>query len=229
MDLTVLETGHCQMDDASRQIIAAVRSLDRDEVGLALKIKGELLEQVYMNYQNFGEEIAPAIDLYAGMSFQQLARSEKKVRQYLAEHLLILSALYGPLRADDMISPYRLDMQARIQLSDKSLVSYWREQFAARFYERYASPDELIINLASQEFSSLIPRSADWLDIDIGKVVAGKIKRHSTTAKKGRGLLLNEMARQQIEEIDELKKLNKTLKYRPEFSSEKSLFFSLEE
>ena len=49
MDLTVLETGQCQMDDASRQIIAAVRSLDRDEVGLALKIKGELLEQVYMN------------------------------------------------------------------------------------------------------------------------------------------------------------------------------------
>lgn len=62
--------------------------------------------------------LTPAVLSYEGFAYQYMAPAvfEDGHFDYVQEHLRILSAFYGVLRAMDGVTPYRLEMQAKAEI-----------------------------------------------------------------------------------------------------------------
>ena len=70
--------------------------------------------------------------------------------------LRILSGLYGMLRPLDQIQPYRLEMGTKISIgSNNDLYSFWKKKVTEQLKDELKK-DELVVNLASREYFSVI-------------------------------------------------------------------------
>ena len=79
----------------------------------------------------------------------------------------------------------------------------------ADYYNNYFDKGERILNLASDEFSSLLKREYfDFIDFDFYELKDGKIKRHSTISKKLRGKMANFIVKNKIHNLEDLKDFN---------------------
>ena len=66
---------------------------------------------------------------------------------FIQEHLYIISGFYGLLRPFDGVTPYRLEMQAKLSVNGKKdLYAFWGDKLA-RFL---AQETDLVLNLASR-------------------------------------------------------------------------------
>ena len=65
---------------------------------------------------DLGHNLTPAILSYEGIAYQYMAPSVFETEQlaYIQKHLRILSAFYGVLNPMDGVTPYRLEMQAKM-------------------------------------------------------------------------------------------------------------------
>mgnify|MGYP000638765993 CR=1 FL=1 len=72
---------------------------------------------------------------------------------YIQEHLRILSGFYGVLKPLDGVTPYRLEMQAKVKAEDKrDLYAFWGD----KLYREVRGDDHVIVNLASKEYSRCV-------------------------------------------------------------------------
>ncbi len=130
-------------------------------------------------------------DVYEGLDAASLKPADLDWAQ---EHIGILSGLYGVLRPLDRMQPYRLEMGTRLaNPRGKDLYAWWGDRLAEHLNQRLAGlGDDLIINLASQEYFRSVKRKAltarvvecvfeDWK--------AGQWKVISFYAKRARGLM----------------------------------------
>lgn len=162
-----------------------------------MKIKGDLLQTTY-DYIHLNESAYPAIDLYNGLVFKELNIFSYDAYQldYLEGYLRILSAQYGVLKPSTGIKPYRLDFT--MSLKKLNLKKLWLKPINQYF------EDELILNLASKEFSSLI--KAPMINIHFKEETSdGRLKIVTVRAKMARGLMLNYMVENTIEDLNLLK------------------------
>jgi len=114
---------------------------------------------------------------------------------YLNDTLVILSAHYGALRPFDLIKNYRLDYKMQIpKLALKDIWDYRVNEYLG---------GEVIINLASSEFSSMIKGSK--IDIEFKERRNGKYKVIGTYAKMARGRMINMIAKNMVESPEEIK------------------------
>ena len=77
--------------------------------------------------------LTPAILSYEGIQYQYMAPGVFETGQYayLQRHLRILSGLYGILRPFDGVTPYRLEMQARLAADGhRDLYDFWGDKLA---------------------------------------------------------------------------------------------------
>lgn len=205
--------------DKTNFLIEKLKKFSKDEIEKIFKIKGKLLEETYDNIQNFENlESFDALALYDGVTFRQLETHNysNKNFDYLNENLFIFSALYGVLSPNTKIKPYRLDMSINF-LEEDNLYKFWKEEvnsYLTKFNE------EIFINLASKEFSKILDyKKFNVIDIEFRQLVDGKLKNISTEAKKARGLLLNYLV---INEIDDLEKIKEFKEAGYKFSEEDS-------
>lgn len=88
-------------------------------------------------------------DIYSGLQASKLTADD---RSYAADHLRILSGLYGILRPTDAIRPYRLEMGYRLPASRyRNLYDFWGTKVAAQI-----PANQTIINLAAVEYSKVV-------------------------------------------------------------------------
>ena len=74
------------------------------------------------------KNLTPAVLAYEGLAYQYMAPAvfEDGHFEYVQEHLRILSAFYGVLRAMDGVVPYRLEMQAKAAIGTaRDMYAYW--------------------------------------------------------------------------------------------------------
>ncbi len=209
----------------SKKIVSLLKSFDETELQKALSLSPSLLTQNLQYIKNFDTAVSyHAIDLYNGLAYRSLnvADFSQSERTYLIKNLVLLSALYGPMRADSLIKAYRLDFNSKIKIEGKSLKSFWKTP-----YNDYFKKGERIINLASDEFSGLLDKSNfEWIDISFVENKDSKLKKHSTSSKKGRGSLLRFMAKKNINNIEDIRLFNiDGYAYDENLSSEKSFVF----
>lgn len=128
-------------------------------------------------------------DTYIGLDAGSLDADEMTFAQ---DHLRILSGLYGVLRPQDAIQPYRLEMGSRLKTRrGKSLYDYWRDGPAkALRAQAEAVGSDTLLNCASQEYFGAVDLKALNLRVVTPVFMEerdGKAKIVSFFAKKARG------------------------------------------
>ena len=157
---------------------------------------------------NVRGDLSPAILSYEGIQYQYMAPGvlECTSLEWLQEHLRILSGFYGVLRPMDGIVPYRLEMQAKVQLPGcRDLYDFWKDAI----YQEVTKNARAILNLASKEYSKCIEKYLCEKDRFITCVFAeevnGKLVQKGTLAKMARGEMVRYLAEIQAEEPEEAK------------------------
>lgn len=204
----------------SQSLRSIMENLTKKELQDSLKTSDKLTEQVHSYYQENQPEV-PAAALYSGAVFTaaEILSWEQSDLNYAQEKLIILSALYGPLRPLDNVRPYRLDFFTKI---DINLYDYWNNAMK-EFNRNLKGP---IINLASKEFSKMIPQD---LLVDIIFLEANG-KTQATNAKIARGTMLKFIIQNKLDCLNDLKKFNQLgYTYVSEKSNQQALVFSRQE
>ena len=152
--------------------------------------------------------LTPALLAYEGIQYQYMAPSVFTNREfdYVQEHLRILSGFYGVLKPFDGVTPYRLEMQAKLKIREaKDLYTYWN-----RSLSEYLSTDtECIINLASKEYSICIskylPEHIRFITCFFAEEKDGKVIEKGTMCKMARGEMVRFMAEGNVTELEQIK------------------------
>lgn len=203
MNCDALEKRDWEVSPSSAKVVEAVGEVPEEELARVLGVKGKLLDENNAFIEGWKvAEAAPAIELYNGLAFRWLKQVEgwNKDLGYGSKHVRILSALYGAVAPDVYVKPYRLDMLRPLRVNGKSLKAYWKAEWAELFEK-----GETVVNCASDEFSTLLDRSRyNWIDVEFYERKDGKLKQHSTTSKKGRGLLVGFAMREQVTDVKQL-------------------------
>lgn len=175
------------------------------------------------------EWLTPAILSYEGIQYQYMAPGvfETGELAYIEEHLRILSGFYGVLRPFDGVTPYRLEMQAKLRVDGaKDLYTFWGDRLA----KSILSESRCIVNLASKEYSRCVsqhlPGDARFITCVFGERKGGKIIEKGTMCKMARGEMVRFMAQNHICEPERIQAFDR-LDYRfaPEESNENTYVF----
>lgn len=143
-------------------------------------------------------------DVYEGLDANTLSPDQLDWAQ---SHLAILSGLYGILRPLDWMQPYRLEMGTRLaNPRGKDLYAWWGDTLAEHLNGVLAKQrDDLIINLASQEYFKAVKRKAlkaRVVDCVFEDHKAGVYKVISFHAKRARGLMARHIIVNRITTVD---------------------------
>ena len=154
------------------------------------------------------KNLTPAILAYEGIAYQHMAPGVFTDRElsYVQEHLRILSGFYGILRPFDGVTPYRLEMQAKLSVDGaKDLYAFWGDCLARALFNE----TDCIVNLASKEYSAAVskyvPDSVRFITCTFGEMKNGKVMEKATMCKMARGEMVRYMAQNQITTVEDIK------------------------
>ena len=169
-----------------------------------------------LEHMNIRKDLTPAILSYEGIQYRYMAPHVFTDREleYVQEHLRILSGFYGILRPFDGVTPYRLEMQAKLKAGEKKdLYAFWGDSLAGDLL----AETDCIINLASKEYSmavsAYVPKSVRYITCVFGEEKDGKVIEKGTMCKMARGEMVRYMAENQIADPEEIKSFDR-LNYR---------------
>ena len=202
-----IEFTESKFKDKTNILIGILKEKSLSEIENIMKLKGELLNKTYKDIQDYDKlKFIPAISMYYGVSFKELNLEDysEKSLKYLKNNLLILSALYGISMPFDLLKKYRLDMTMSIM--DKGLYSFWKKD-VTDYILNILNKDEILLNLASGEFSKVIDNKIPMINIDFREEKDGVYKSVSTYSKKARGKFLNYLIKNQINNLEDIKKV----------------------
>jgi cytoplasmic iron level regulating protein YaaA (DUF328/UPF0246 family) len=144
-------------------------------------------------------------DVYNGIDAFSLDDSKINKAQ---SSLRILSGLYGILKPLDLMQAYRLEMGTKIKIEEsKNLYEFWKKK-VTDFLNEELSENEIFVNLASNEYSSVIDKKS--LKVKMTSPIFkdfknGKLKIISFYAKKARGLMTRYILDNDINSVNDLK------------------------
>ena len=193
--------------DKTNILIDILKQKSIEEIESIMKLKADLLAKTYKDIQNYDRlKYIPAISMYYGVSFKELEAYSEESLKYLKDKLFILSALYGLSQAFDLVKKYRLDMT--MSIVDKGLYNFWKKEIN-EYISKSLTEDEVLLNLASGEFSKMIDtKKINMINLDFKEEKDGTYKSVSTYSKKARGKFLNYLIKNQISSLEEVEKIN---------------------
>ena len=173
--------------------------------------------------------LTPAVLAYEGIQYQYMAPNVFTNREYdyIQEHLRILSGFYGVLRPFDGVTPYRLEMQAKLKVCKaKDLYAYWNSSVV----EYLLAETNCIINLASKEYSSCVsknlPEHVRFITCVFGEEKGGRVIEKGTMCKMARGEMVRYMAEHQIKTPEDIRAFDRLdYAFDPERSDESTYVF----
>ena len=175
------------------------------------------------------KRLTPAILSYEGIQYQYMAPGvfTQRELEYVQAHLRILSGFYGVLKPFDGVTPYRLEMQAKLQVNDeKDLYAFWGNEIAEQIF----SETDCIINLASKEYSvcisKFLPKDIRFITCVFGEEKDGKVIEKGTMCKMARGEMVRYLAENDIENPDRIKEFHRLgYRYNERYSDYKKYVF----
>ena len=217
--------------DQTEEILSWLRDRSYEELKTLWKCNDKIAQQniVRLEQMELRSQLTPAVLSYEGIAYQYMAPAvfESDHYEYVQEHLRILSAFYGVLRAMDGVTPYRLEMQAKASIGGKKdLYELWGN----RLYEAVRDESGVIVNLASKEYSKCIEKylmpEDRYLTITFCEKSGNKLVTKGTYAKMARGEMVRYMAEHQIEDPIEIRKFDRLgYVFRGDLSSDKEYIF----
>ena len=217
--------------DQTTEILNWLKDKSKEELKAIWKCNDKIAEQNFHRLENMNlyQMLTPAALSYDGIAFQYMAPSVFEDRQfsYIQNHLRILSAFYGVLKPMDGVTPYRLEMQAKVAIGDaKNLYEYWGN----RLYLSVIDNSRIIINLASKEYSKCIEKYLTpqdrYITVTFCELAGNKLVTKGTYAKMARGEMVRFMAENEIENPVEIQKFDRLgYSFRSDLSSDSEFVF----
>ena len=186
-----------------------LQSMDAAELKALWKCNDQIaaLNIARLKNMDLRQGLTPAVLSYEGIQYQYMAPNVFTAQEYdyIQAHLRILSGFYGLLRPFDGVTPYRLEMQAKLKVCDaKDLYSYWGTSIAE---ELFAETD-CILNLASKEYSLCVSKylkpGIRFVTCVFGEEKDGKIIEKGTMCKMARGEMVRYMAENCVKTPEEI-------------------------
>ena len=207
------------------RLLTALRNLSPAELQKLWKCNDAIaaLNVERLRTMDLERGLTPALLSYVGIQYQTMAARVLETGQYefLQEHLRILSGFYGLLRPFDGVTPYRLEMGAKLETDGaRDLYGFWGDKLA-----RVLEPgDGPVVDLASREYSRAVvphlPRGVPLVACIFGRLrLDGRVVEQGAPCKMARGQMVRWMAEQAVTRVEELREF-RDLGYR--FSPERS-------
>lgn len=200
-----IETNGLLFPEKTKILVDKFKKYSMNEMGNLNRTNDKLTEKAYYDYQEFDFENLnnPAIFAYDGLVFKQFNKDDFDDLDYLNDHVYIISALYGLLKPLTGMADYRLYFDN----SDINLYEFWADDLYKELYKN----DDLIINLASKEYTKTIrPFLKDndkFISLSFKDDKDGKLRSYTAWMKQARGRMLKEIISKKIEDPEEIKKL----------------------
>ena len=194
----------------TEQLAAILKAMDGDQMKKLWKCNDAITE---LNRQRLAEldlynRLTPALLAYEGIQYRYMAPGVFTDREfdYVQEHLRILSGFYGILKPFDGVTPYRLEMQAKLKAGEaRDLYAFWGRQLADHLF----AETDCIINLASKEYSICVSKylrpGIRFITCVFGEEKDGKIIEKGTMCKMARGEMVRYMAELQITKPEDIR------------------------
>lgn len=184
--------------------------LSYEELKSLWKCNDQIAQINYERVQtmNLRMQLTPALLSYEGIQYQYMAPAvlEDGQWEYVQEHVCILSGFYGVVHPLDGVTPYRLEMQTKVNLPNvKNLYEYWGE----KIYREVSEDTEVIVNLASKEYSKCVEKyltsEVRYITCVFGEYKGDKVIEKGTYAKMARGEMVRFLAERKAERPEEMK------------------------
>ena len=212
----------------TERLLSALQTMSPKELQSLWKCNDNLaqLNIERLKAMTLRQNLTPAILSYEGIQYRYIAPGVMSAGQleYLREHLRILSGFYGLLRPFDGVTPYRLEMQAKLSVDGaKDLYAFWGDSLAKHL------EGDWVLNLASKEYSKAVtpylPESS-VLTCVFGEWLNGKVIEKGTMCKMARGQMVRWLAENGIEKAEKIREFA-DLEYRfdTELSTENTFVF----
>lgn len=188
--------------------------LSYEELKSLWKCNDQIAQINYERVQtmNLRMHLTPALLSYEGIQYQYMAPAvlEDGQWEYVQEHVCILSGFYGVVHPLDGVTPYQLEMQTKVNLPNvKNLYEYWGE----KIYREVSADTEVIVNLASKEYSKCVEKyltpEVRYITCVFGEYKGDKVIEKGTYAKMARGEMVRFMAERNIIDLKEIKIFSK--------------------
>ena len=147
-------------------------------------------------------------DVYLGLDAYTISEEKLDILQHTVR---IISGLYGLLKPLDLIQPYRLEMGTKLPVGkNKNLYEFWRKKITTALNDEMHE-DELLVNLASQEYFKAIDvkaLKAPLIHVDFKEFKNGQFKTIAIFSKRARGLMTRHIVETNAKSIEDLKTFN---------------------
>ena len=191
------------------EIIRVLKDLTPWDIQSLMKVNEKIALQSYAYFQdfNFNDKGVCGLLAYDGLVFKNIKAEDftKEDFDYANKHIRILDAFYGMVNPLDDILPYRLEMQYPIKIQGNNLYKFWDD----KIYNKLYSEDNVIVNLASEEYAKTVRRFLNeediFIDIDFKANKDGKLKTLATLAKMARGQMVKYIIENKIDNPEDLK------------------------
>ena len=200
----------------SQELIDTLRQMSTADIASLMKLSDKLAGLNVARYETWQtpfslDNAKQAVlafqgDVYTGLDAETL---DEKQLTFAQKHLRILSGLYGVLKPLDLIQPYRLEMGTKLDnAKGKDLYAFWGSDIRQSLQAEDAMQDEVLINLASNEYFKAVeakklktriitPVFKDWKN--------GQYKMISFYAKKARGMMSRYIIEHELQDPDRIK------------------------
>ena len=202
--------------DQAHKINNTIKNLSAPDLSSLMGISPKLSELNWSRNQDFQKidsKEKEAIfafngDVYDGIDANTINTSN---HEKLQNSLRILSGLYGILKPFDKIKAYRLEMGTKISINgSKNLYDFWKENVTKSLVNE-VNENDIIVNLASNEYFSVIDQSLisnTIVNPQFKDFKNGKLKIISFYAKKARGLMTRFLIDNDIKKLSEIESFN---------------------
>ncbi|WP_291725826.1 peroxide stress protein YaaA [Bernardetia sp.] len=198
----------------SKELLETLQEKTVEELQEVMQVSERLAFLNYNRFQDIQFPFTPEYDrqaiiafrgdVYDGLDVDSLTEDDL----YFAHgNLRILSGFYGILRPLDLIQPYRLEMGTPLKTKrGNSLYKFWDKFLTDYFNTRYQ--DDVIINLASKEYSKAIVNR----HLKLGVITPvfkeeknGELRTVAIFAKRARGKMARYIVQNRVKQASKLK------------------------
>ena len=197
----------------TERLLAALRAMTPKELQALWKCNDSIaaLNIERLSGMDLRRCLTPAILSYEGIQYQYMAPGVFEAGQYdfIQEHLRIVSGFYGLLRPFDGVTPYRLEMQARLAVDGhKDLYAFWGGKLARRLAEE----TDFVLDLASKEYSRAVEphlsKTVRLVRCTFGERQGSKIVEKGTMCKMARGQMVRWLAENNVTDPEKIREFH---------------------
>lgn len=215
----------------TEQLLGVLRGMTLPQLQTLLQCNDDIARRSWRQYQTMDLRagLSPAVLSFDGIQYQYMAPGvfDDRCFDYIERHVRILSGFYGLLRPFDGVTPYRLEMQARLRTDFcTDLYDFWSDGPCRALLRE----TDTIVNLASGEYSRLIrrhlPKGARFVTCTFGEQQGGRVVEKGVYVKMARGEMVRFMAENHMQRPEELRSFDRLgFVFQPALSDESRLVF----